>query len=195
MAIGDTRTIDDRFVIQQQIGTGRMSSVHVATDKSSNNNRVAIKILNTQHPDAVKRELFRRETRALKRLRHPHIVRLHHSGWSASERAFYLVLDHLPYSLDRYLAGDHGSELRVHPYRIMRELGTALAHAHSENVIHRDIKPSNILFTAEGRPMLTDFGISKLFTHLTVGETLAGFWSSGYASPEQRTGKPASTHS
>ena len=43
--------------------------------------------------------------------------------------------------------------------------------------------------------MLVDFGISKLFTHLTVGETLAGFWSGGYASPEQRAGKPAFPHS
>ena len=195
MATVEKRTIDDRFVIHEQIGTGRMSSVYAASDTSSNDNRVAIKILNTQHPDAVKRELFKRETGALKRLRHPNIVRLQHSGWSVSERAFYLVLDYLPYSLDRYLAGDYTSKLRVHPYRIIRELAAALAHAHSENIIHRDIKPSNILLTIEGRAMLTDFGISKLFTHLTVGETLAGFWSGGYASPEQRAGKPASTHS
>ena len=61
------------------------------------------------------------------------------------------------------------------PYRVMRELGEAIAHAHSENVVHRDIKPSNILLDVNGRPMLTDFGISKLLTQMTVGETLAGF--------------------
>ena len=77
----------------------------------------------------------------------------------------------------------------------MRELAGALAHAHSENVIHRDIKPSNILLDVNGRPMLTDFGISKLLTQLTIGETLAGFWSSGYASPEQRAGSPTGTGS
>ena len=195
MATVEKRTIDDRFVIQEQVGNGRMSSVYVAIDTSSDDNRVAIKILNTQHPDAVKRELFKRETGALRRLRHSNIVRLQHSGWSASERAFYLVLDYVPYSLDRYVAGDYSSQLRVHPYRIIRELADALAHAHSENIIHRDIKPSNVLLTTDGRPMLTDFGISKLCTHLTVGETLAGFWSGGYASPEQRAGKPASTRS
>ena len=189
------RTIDDRFVIQQQIGTGRMSSVYVAIDTASNDRRVAVKILNTQHPDSVKRELFRRETTALRRLRHPNIVNLQHSGWSASEEAFYLILDYLPYSLDRYLADDYESPPRVHPYRIVRDLAAALAHAHSEDVVHRDIKPSNVLLTNDGRPMLTDFGISKLLTHLTVGETLASFWSAGYASPEQRTGQPASTHS
>ena len=64
------RTIDDRFLIQERIGNGRMSSVYLASDTFSNDNKVAIKILNTRHPDAVKRELFKRETGALKRLRH-----------------------------------------------------------------------------------------------------------------------------
>ena len=77
----------------------------------------------------------------------------------------------------------------------MRDLADALANAHSEGVIHRDIKPSNILIDGEGRALLTDFGISKLMTHLTVGETLAGFWSSGYAAPEQRTGGSATSAS
>ena len=73
----------------------------------------------------------------------------------------------------------------------MRDLADALANAHSEGVIHRDIKPSNVLLDSSGRALLTDFGISKLMTHLTVGETLAGFWSNGYAAPEQRGGEPA----
>ena len=74
----------------------------------------------------------------------------------------------------------------------MRQLAEALAHAHSEGVIHRDIKPSNVLVDATGRALLTDFGISKIVANLTVGETLAGYWSGGYAAPEQRTGEPAS---
>ena len=184
-------TVDDRFVLQRQIGSGRMSSVHFALDSGSGDAQVAVKILNTSHPDEIKQELFKRETTALKRLSHPNIVRLIHSGWSDSEEAFYLVLDYLPYSLDRYLKGELRSQLgNFDQYRVMRELAVALAYAHSENVIHRDIKPSNILFDMNGRPMLADFGISKLLEHLTIGETLAGFWSGGYASPEQRSSTP-----
>lgn len=195
MTTAEPRTIDDRFTLQKRIGDGRMSSVYVALDTASDNT-VAIKILDTRHSDALKEKLFKRDTTALKRLRHPAIVRLQHSGWSASERAFYLVLDYLPYSLGQYLEGAYGeTALRIQPYRIMRELVDALAHAHSENVVHRDIKPSNILLTEDGRPVLTDFGISKILTDLTVGETLANFWSGGYASPEQRAGKPASRRS
>lgn len=183
--------MDNRFVLQEQIGNGRMSSVYLALDSASGDAQVAVKALNTAHPDEIKRELFKRETSALKRLRHPNIVRLLDSGWSDTEESFYLVLEYLPYSLDRYLTGELQTQLsNFEKYRAMRELAEALTYAHSQNVVHRDVKPSNILLDVNGRPMLTDFGISKLLTQLTVGETLAGFWSGGYASPEQRAGEP-----
>ncbi len=173
-----------------------MSSVYRAQDKAAGDTEVAVKILDTSHGDEIKKEVFKRETSALKRLRHPNIVTLRHCGWSKAEQAFYLVFDYLPYSLDKYLRGEQLSQFgNIELYRVMRELAEALVHAHSENVIHRDIKPSNILFDPNGRPMLTDFGISKLLTELTVGETLAGYWSGGYASPEQRAAEPASTNS
>lgn len=173
-----------------------MSSVYRAQDVAAGDTEVAVKLLDTSHGDDVKQELFKRETGALKRLRHPNIVTLRHSGWLSTEQAFYLVFDQLPYSLQEYLQGEQPSQYgNIDPYRVMREIAEALVHAHSENVIHRDIKPSNILFDPNGRPMLTDFGISKLLTELTVGETLAGYWSAGYASPEQRAAGPASTSS
>ena len=173
-----------------------MSSVYHAQDSVAGDTEVAVKILDTSHGDEIKKEVFKREAGALKRLRHPNIVTLRHSGWSNAEQAFYLVFDYLPYSLDKYLRGEQRSQYgNIEPYRVIRELAEALVHAHSENVIHRDIKPSNILFDPNGRPMLTDFGISKLLTELTVGETLAGYWSGGYASPEQMAAEPASKNS
>lgn len=188
--------IAERFTLQEQVGDGRMSSVYMALDGASGNSQVAVKILNTSHGDEIKRELFKRETSALRKLRHPNIVRLLSSNWPDDGNSPYLVLEYQPYSLDRYLKGELRSQLGgFQPYRVMRELAEALAHAHSENVVHRDIKPSNILLDFNGRPMLTDFGISKLLTQLTVGETLAGFWSSGYASPEQRSALPTGPES
>ena len=183
--------MEDRFIRKEQIGNGRMSTVYLALDSASGDAPVALKILNTAHPDEIKQELFKRETRALRRLKHPNVVRMLHSGWSDAEQSFYLVLDFLPYSLDRYLRGELQTQLdNFEKYRAMRELAEALTYAHSQNIVHRDVKPSNILLDVNGRPMLTDFGISKLLTHLTVGETLADFWSGGYASPEQRAGEP-----
>ena len=183
--------IADRYLIGEQIAAGRMSAVHRASDLAADDAPVAVKILNTAHPDPIKRELFNRETAALKRLNHPNIVALRQSGPLADERAFYLVLDYLPYSLDAGLRDDSLLADNFDPYRVMRELAQALAHAHSQGVIHRDIKPANILLNDQGRPFLSDFGISKLLSQLTIGETLAGYWSPGYASPEQQAGQPA----
>ena len=185
-------SIADRFVLQEQIGAGRMSSVYSALDSGAGDAMVAVKILNTSHPDEIKWEVFKRETAALKRLNHSNIVGLRQSGQLEGDGPFYLVLDYLPHSLDSYLKGNSKlSPGAFDQYRVMRELAEALAYAHSQNIIHRDIKPSNIMLDENGCPYLTDFGISKLLTHLTVGETLAGFWSAGYAAPEQQAAKPA----
>ena len=173
-----------------------MSSVYLALDSTAGNTPVAIKVLNTDHADAIKRQLFKRETDALKTLNHPNIVRMRNSKWSEFEGAYYIVLDYLPYSLDRYLRGELSTQLSgFEPYRVMREIGEALSYAHSEGFIHRDVKPSNILVDENGHAMLTDFGISKLLRQLTVGDTLAGFWSGGYASPEQQANQPTNAAS
>ena len=185
-----------RYVLQDRIGGGRMSSVYHALDKVAGDAPVAVKLLDTQHPHPIKREFFKRETTALKQLRHPNIVSLQQSGWSDTEGCFFLILDYVPYSLDSYLKGDSGLPPGCFDsYRAIRELAGAVAHAHTHDVIHRDIKPSNILIDENGRPQLADFGISKLLDHLTIGETLAGYWSGGYASPEQRASQPTSPKS
>ena len=53
-------------------------------------------------------------------------------------------------------------------------------------MVHRDLKPSNILFRADNKPVITDFGIAKLLQDkgdLTMGGGILG--SSSYLSPEQ----------
>jgi serine/threonine protein kinase/TolB-like protein/tetratricopeptide (TPR) repeat protein len=64
----------------------------------------------------------------------------------------------------------------------------ALAHAHARLIVHRDVKPENILLTADGAPVLVDFG-------LALDEAHAGGRSKGivsgtpvYMSPEQAVG-------
>lgn len=188
-------TVADRYLLRERIGAGRMSSVYRALDLADGDAPVAVKILNADQSDDIKREVFKRETDALKRLNHPNIVRLRQSGWlDAPAEVPYLVLDYLPHSLVEYLPGDGATQSPAESFdrhRVMRELAQALAHAHSQGVIHRDIKPSNVLLDENGRPYLTDFGISKLVTSLSIGQTLAGFWSPGYAAPEQQAGRPA----
>ena len=180
---------EDRYVVQKSVGNGRMSSVYLALDRDDRNRQVAVKILDTEHPDGIRREAFSRETQALRRLRHPNVVEMLGGAWSESVGAFYLVLDYSPYSLDKVMRGEGGAALGgFDKYRVIRRLADALACAHAEMIVHRDIKTANILLDESGEPKLADFGVSKLLGHLTVGQTLAPFWSAGFASPEQRAG-------
>ncbi|MFN0053605.1 MAG: protein kinase domain-containing protein, partial [Planctomycetales bacterium] len=72
--------------------------------------------------------------------------------------------------------------------RMIAEVADALAHAHSHGVIHRDIKPSNLLFSADGRLSINDFGLARVVEH--PGMTMTGEFvgSPAYMSPEQITG-------
>ena len=188
---------EGRYELEDSAGTGRMSSVYRARDTASGGSLVAVKVLDTQHPDRIKNELFRRETAALKLLRHQNVVSLLQSGWSDAGRVFLpgpllpaLFSGQLPWRRRGLPIGSSGSVPGDEGIGHRRWL-TPIPWAW----LHRDIKPSNILLDENGRPSLTDFGISKLLSDLTVGETLAGYWSGGYAAPEQRRSEPAGTWS
>ncbi len=57
-------------------------------------------------------------------------------------------------------------------------------HSQPQPVIFRDLKPANIILTPEGRPMLVDFGIARVFRQ-GVGQDTRALGTPGYAAPEQ----------
>jgi hypothetical protein len=166
-----------------------MSSVYLVQDRRRPGPKFVVKLLNSDHPDALRRELFNRETHSLAQLEHPNIVRILDSGWSNEENCYYIVLPYFERTLLDVIAAHPRLADHEWCWPIMRALSDALAYAHSEGIIHRDIKPSNVLIDDLGQPLLTDFGISRLKYQLTSGMTVAAFWSPGYTAPERRAGK------
>ncbi len=75
---------------------------------------------------------------------------------------------------------------------IARDVLTALAavHEHPLDIVHRDIKPSNILFDAQGRARLADFGLAQVAGWSKGREDMIGRAHPGtpaYMAPEQAT--------
>jgi serine/threonine protein kinase len=113
---------------------------------------------------------------------------------------FYYVMPYVEgESLRRRMERDGALPLAI-AVQIAREVGDALAYAHSRGIVHRDIKPENILLSAylgSGGGMagvhalVSDFGIAQAL-ELAGGERLSlsgvTLGTPGYMSPEQGSG-------
>ena len=180
--------IADRYRLQQRIGSGGMSEVWSATDLELDRT-VAVKLL-AADADPTR---FDREARAAAGLAHVNVCAVYDYGRSEGRR--FLVLEYLPGGSleDRLAAGKALADDDTR--RIAGEIAAGLAHAHERGVVHRDLKPANILFDAEGRAKIADFGIAQAAgaPGLTEAGTILG--TAAYISPEQAAGRPATAAS
>ena len=184
----------DKYVILGLISEGGMGAVYRALQLPVER-EVALKVLRTELQDSNKgQERFIQEARAISRLSHPNIITLHDFGFEDTSHP-YMVMEYAPgMELTAWLwKPDMSAQRLIH---VVRQILSALAEAHKNNVVHRDIKPENIIITRAGNdedfPKLLDFGIARLITEgSTRGLTREGevFGTPHYMSPEQAQGK------
>jgi serine/threonine-protein kinase len=182
-----TGMIGDRYAILGELGHGGMATVYLADDLR-HGRQVAVKVLRAELGAVLGPDRFIREIRVAAALNHPHILPLHDSG-EAGGRLFYVMPHVRGGSLRQRLMA--GGQLSVdEALRLVRQVASALEHAHTHGLIHRDIKPENILLH-EGEAMVTDFGIA-----LAAGDQQERLTQTGlmvgtpeYMSPEQAAGE------
>src|SRR2546423_10378999 len=134
-----------------------MATVFLAEDLK-HHRPVAIKLLHQELAAALGAERFLREIETAARLQHPHILPLYDSG-KADGLLFYVM----PYVEGESLRDRLEREKQLsldEAVRITTEVASALAYAHSHDVVHRDIKPENILLEG-GTAIVADFGIAR----------------------------------
>ncbi|HLF17205.1 MAG TPA: serine/threonine-protein kinase, partial [Candidatus Thermoplasmatota archaeon] len=187
-------TLRGRYRVERLLGEGGGGAAYLATDLLESR---PVVLKRTHRLDEPAQKAFLREAFLLARLNHPRIVRLLRSETLGRETI--LVLDYAAGgSLATRLARKPLSDAEA--VRLAHDVLDAMRTAHEAGIVHRDIKPSNILLDAQGRAMLSDFGVARenrgapdLVTHTATSDRPPG--SLHYMSPEQVQGFPVDARS
>lgn len=185
--------------IQRLIGRGGMGAVYLA-QQIRPRREVAVKVFmpallldGSQRAEFLAR--FRREADAIAALDHINIVPLYEYG--EQNEVAYLVMPYVTGGTLRERLEKRGILSFNDVVSIIEQAAAALDYAHEQGIIHRDLKPGNILFHADGRVLLADFGLAKIVNEAaeSAQEMPSGITSAGtiigtpeYFSPEQSTG-------
>jgi serine/threonine protein kinase len=153
-----------RYVIKSVLGRGGTGTVFEAADLyrvdlPESGQRVALKVLHGQiagEPQSFAE--LQREFQLLQSLSHPNVVRAFDLDRDGD--LVFLTMELLRgLSLTGVLAARNQVRLeRAHALAIVRDVGGAVAHAHSRAVVHGDLNPGNIFITNEGEIRVLDFG-------------------------------------
>jgi serine/threonine protein kinase len=176
------------YRLEELLGEGGMGRVFRAT-RASDGTTVALKTLKLNlGDDLMYRHRFVHEARAAAEVEHESLVPILEAGEVGGQP--FLAVGYVPGpSLDERLRADGplGVEELV---RVAREVAAGLDALHERGIVHRDIKASNVLL-ADGRAVLTDFGLAKgaSYTVLTKPGQVLGTLE--YLAPELIRGEPA----
>ena len=185
--------LNDRYRLEEKIGSGGMSTVYSAFDPTLER-WVAIKLMHRDlsgDPDQLER--FRREARAVARLSHPHVVTVIDFG--EDDGTPYIVLERVEGETLKERIRRMGRLPVAEAVAYAIEIGRALSAAHAQRLVHRDVKPQNVLIDGEGRAKVTDFGIARSLEAQGLTATGRVLGTTDYVSPEQALGKEVSEQS
>jgi serine/threonine protein kinase len=152
--------LQNRYLVQKQIGKGGMGLVYMATDQRFGST-VALKEIFLDAPHL--RKAFEREARLLNHLRHAALPRVS-DHFTEDDGGQFLVMEFIPgVDLAEMLKG------KKVPFPVATVLEWAdqlldaleYLHTHEPSIIHRDIKPQNLKLTSRGHIVLLDFGLAK----------------------------------
>lgn len=171
----------DRYELRRPLSKGGFATVYEAYDPRI---KRAVAIKKCSSLDEENHERFFREAEIAGNLSHPNIVRIFDFG----------VAQGVPFIVQELLGGkdladwiESGLELSSHDrVRILLQIASGAAYAHSRDVIHRDIKPANVRVLEDGSIKLLDFGVATIQeapSDLTQAGTTVG--TAAYLAPEQ----------
>ncbi|MBI1371399.1 MAG: protein kinase [Phycisphaera sp.] len=180
----------DHFEVLERLGKGAFGRVFRARDTVLDR-EVAIKILVADDEETRNEinEAVIAEARAMAKLDHPNIVKVHNLGEHDGQP--YIIMELLEkdsaYRLTR--TGGLANEVKVLDLGI--GVARGLRQAYEAGMLHMDVKPGNILFDSEHVPKVIDFGTAQIeqLEGKAKGEGNMVPGTPLYIAPETVTGK------
>jgi eukaryotic-like serine/threonine-protein kinase len=177
------------YKVIKKLGAGAMATVYLGKQLSLDR-FVAVKVLPKKFSSDPKFiERFYKEGRAAARLNDQNIVQAYDVGQAGEHHYFVMEYVDGETVYDRIAAKKRFSEKEA--LQIIRQVASALKHAHEQGFIHRDIKPKNIMLSKNGAVKLADLGLARAMSDKEAAEAESGraFGTPYYISPEQIRGE------
>jgi hypothetical protein len=181
-----------RYDIRQTLGRGGMGIVFLAHDRVLRED-VALKVLRPEYA-AERRwtDRLAREVRLARQIRHPNVCRIF--DFEEADGHTFIVMELAPGGTLRSELEGGMMRARSLAARVAdaRAIVAGLTAIHDAGVVHRDVNPQNVLRMADGRLVVSDFGLA-----VGVGETTTSIQGGtvAYMSPEVVRGGRASFES
>lgn len=185
--------VDERYRVTRRLARGGMATVYVAQDERLDR-PVALKVMHPHLADsAAFVERFRREARSAARIVHPGVVSVFDQGIVTGQG--FLVMELIDGTNLRQLLRAQGAFTIPQALRYTTDTLEALRAAHRVGVIHRDIKPENILVPTDGPAKVTDFGLARAASEVSMSSTGNMLGTVAYIAPEIATTAEADARS
>jgi len=178
------------YRLEELLGEGGMGLVFRAV-RESDGAEVALKVMRFELiEDPVFGRRFEQEARAASEVRDEHLVPVLEAGQADGRR--FLAVAYIPGGTLEDRLEDRGKLEPNETASFAVDVGKGLDALHNAGIVHRDLKPSNIIVDADGKAMLTDFGLAKgrAYTVLTKPGQVMG--TIDYLAPELIKGDAAS---
>ena len=186
-------TIDQRYLVEAELGRGAMGKIYLARDLELHGRPVVIKVLlQAVLSDQYVVKKFKQEVEALARVDHPNVVGLLGAGQLENGQC-YTVMQRVSGLTLRSQITNEGMSLE-RAATILKQIGAGLAHVHENGILHRDLKRENIMLQQldDGTELvkIVDFGIAKVRESVVASSTSQNvpIGTLAYMSPEQLRG-------
>jgi serine/threonine protein kinase len=112
---------------------------------------------------AITQEEIRREIRILSVLDHQHLIRAHDAVRVGEPNGVTaLTMDYAAGGSLAQLVAARGRLTVGETVTVLTPIAQALGYLHGKGFTHSDVSPGNVLFTGQGKPMLSDVGVARM---------------------------------